>query len=138
MSIIKDESQEERKRIHRFGWFGFVFFLIIGSIALWRGNERTAHIFGGLSAFFIVFTLISPTIMRYAYKGWMAVVGIIGWVNRQLLLSIVFFFLVTPTGLILRLLGRDFMNSRIDPAASTYWNTRKQTTIEKNSYEKRF
>lgn len=138
MSIVKDRTQEEKKQVRSFGLVGFVFFLLVGSFTLWRGHERAAYIFGGLSAFFIVFTLISPALMRYVYRGWMAVVGVIGWINRQLLLSLVFFLLVTPTALILRLLGRDFMNSKLDPGASTYWNTREKTTFEKDSYTKRF
>ncbi len=76
--------------------------------------------------------------MRYVYRGWMAVVGVIGWVNRQLLLSLVFLLFITPTALILRLTGRDFMKQKIDAGASTYWNTREQTSFDKSSYEKRF
>ena len=56
--------------------------------------------------------------------GWMLAAVPIGWTISHLVLGIVFFAVVTPIGLLMRLLGRDPMDRRFDPNAKTYWAQR--------------
>lgn len=50
----------------------------------------------------------------------------IGIVIGTLALAIVYYLMVTPIGLVFRLIGHDPLDRRFDPSASTYWITRKQ------------
>jgi len=134
----KNPDIEEKKKVKQFGQVGFVFFLLLGLLTRWRHHEFASNIFIGVSVFFLVMTLVSPPVMRIVFRGWMAVVGVIGWVNRQLLLSVVYFFMFAPVNLILKLLGRDFMNRRLDPAATTYWEPHAGPPADPARYEQRF
>ncbi len=50
----------------------------------------------------------------------------IGIVVGTLALAIVYYLMITPIGLLFRLLGRDPLHRRFDPSASTYWIARSQ------------
>jgi len=135
--MIKDPAQEEKKKVRQFGWVGFVFFLAIALLSWWRDHETARNIFGGLSAFFVFFTLVSPVFMRIVYRGWMAVIGVIAWINRTILLSFVFFCIITPYAIVMRITKRDFMQNRLDLSAQSYWIPREGSPPDKASYEKR-
>ena len=49
---------------------------------------------------------VAPGLLYYPYRLWMAVFGVLGILNTYLILSLVFVFLITPMGLVLRLLGK--------------------------------
>ena len=42
------------------------------------------------------------------------------------LMGIVFFIVITPIGLIMRLIGKDLLNKKIDKSLTSYWNKREQ------------
>lgn len=49
---------------------------------------------------------VAPGLLYYPYRLWMAVFGVLAVINTYLILSLVFVVLITPMGLILRLLGK--------------------------------
>jgi len=49
---------------------------------------------------------VTPGLLYYPYRLWMAVFGVLGIINTYLILSLVFVLLITPMGLVLRLLGK--------------------------------
>ena len=49
---------------------------------------------------------VAPGLLYYPYRIWMAVFGVLGIINTYLILTLVFVLLITPMGLVLRLLGK--------------------------------
>ena len=76
----------------------------------------------GLSGF------ISLRLTRAIYVVMMAVTLPIGLVVSLILMSVFYFGLITPLGLVFRLIGRDAMRRRFDTKAETYWIPHEQTT----------
>ncbi len=70
--------------------------------------------------------LYSPQAVRPVYVVWMLLTFPIGWVLSHLVLALVYYGVVTPIGLILRICGRDSLQLRQNPTATTYWNERNQ------------
>jgi hypothetical protein len=62
-----------------------------------------------VAAILWLFGLLAPAALRPVHRGWMAFGDVAGWINSRLVLGVVFFALITPLGLIRRLLGRDPM-----------------------------
>ena len=58
----------------------------------------------------------------------------LGWVVGHLLLAILYFAVVTPIGLALRLAGRDPMNRRFDDQSSTYWRSHRPPDDDTSYY----
>jgi hypothetical protein len=80
-----------------------------------------------------------PPLFRAIYKLWLGFSVILGYFISRIILTIVFFIVLTPTGLIMRMVGKDPMERKRDPAAPSYWKPKEQpddTSIER--YEKQF
>jgi hypothetical protein len=67
-----------------------------------------------------------PTVARWVYVPWVLAAYPIGWTVSHVLLGVIFYLIVTPMGLLMRLLGRDPMQRKFDPDARTYWISRPQ------------
>jgi len=57
--------------------------------------------------------------LAYLYKKWMQFAEILGWVNSRIILGFIFFFLLMPLGLILRL-SRDPMQRQFNHQSKSY------------------
>ncbi len=68
-----------------------------------------------------------PPLLRWVYVAWMVVVFPIGWCVFQAMLAILYFAVIWPLGLLMKALGRDPLQLRSDPNATTYWNEHPQS-----------
>ena len=78
-----------------------------------------------------------PIILKPVYFLWMIFAFILGWVMTRVILSIVFYIIITPIGLITRLLGEDFLNIK-KIKNDSYWNNRDSSEELNQNYEKQF
>ena len=74
----------------------------------------------GLMAALVGLGLLFPSALRQPYRGWMALGHALGYVNTRILLGLVFYLVVTPTGFVMRLFGKDPMRRRFDAGAPSY------------------
>lgn len=110
--------------LRRFGRSVGLVFLGIALYLAWRGGWTLgpgAWTTGVAGALLVGVGLAAPRLLRPVYAGWMGLAFALGFVMTRVLLSVVFFGLVTPIGLAMRLAGRDPMQRR--PKAS-YWIAR--------------
>ncbi len=127
----------ESKREVRTTWIGFtIIFLVIGSLLLYKGRETYLYFYSA-SAFFAFFAAVAPMALLPLYRLWVKFAMALAWFNTRLLLAIVFYFLITPIGLTMRLFGKDIIDIKIDKKASTYWKKREPHG-DPSSYEKQF
>jgi len=102
--------------------FGYLFaavFTIIAFWPLWPLHAPNFYWLGGAGAWLAV-ALICPRLLAPLYKGWMKFGHVLGWINARIILGLVFFVLVTPIGLVMRLFGKDPLRMRAKKSAS-YW-----------------
>ena len=122
MAVIEINTDPSRRDLRWFGLLLPVFFAIAG-VVVWRrtGSLTSGTILwagGGIvSALFALW----PASRRRIYVGWMYAVYPIGWTVSHLLLGVVYFLVITPIGLTLRMLGHDPLERSFDRTASTYW-----------------
>lgn len=126
MSVNTHPSERE---LRTFGLllplFVFLFGLSLGSLLHSVGVRHWAWAVGGLIA--IVY-LVLPAVRRRIFVGLSYLSYPIGWVVTQVLLTLIFLFVVTPVGLLLRILGKDPLARRIDLTADSYWVERPART----------
>lgn len=77
---------------------------------------------GGLLA---LLALAAPTLLSPLNRAWMALGKVLGRLIGPVVLGIIFYLVVTPTGWFLRLTGKDAMRRRLDRAAGSYWIARQ-------------
>lgn len=71
---------------------------------------------GGLS----LWALVAPGSLGPVYRGWMRVGMVLGWVNTRIILSVMFYGILLPIGVIMRLLAKDPMARKLDADADSY------------------
>ena len=64
--------------------------------------------------------LVMPAVLRPVYTIWMKVGHVLGWVNTRIILGILFYAIILPMGLIMRLFGKDPMARKYDRSATSY------------------
>ena len=108
--------------------FGLIVGGIFGALGIWpavvRGQSPRLWMVG-LAVALVVPALLAPRVLAPAHRAWMALGDALGWINTRLVLGLIFFGVVTPTGLVLRLTGRDPMRRAFEPNAVSYRVLRK-------------
>ncbi len=64
--------------------------------------------------------LLIPRFLKWPYHYWMKAGHALGFINAQIILSVIFIFLITPIAYLNRFFKGDFMSMKIDPSLSTY------------------
>jgi len=78
-----------------------------------------------LSLFFAVTGLLIPNFLRPVHRVWMLLGNILGWINSKIILGLVYYVIVTPVRVFMRLCGHDPMNRKFDAKIETYRVMRK-------------
>lgn len=116
----KRKPQVAKAQLRSFGLIvGGVFLLIGVWPAVWRGVEIRAWAVV-LAGLLLAPALVVPTVLRPVYTVWMAVGEVMGRINTKIILGLAFYIVVTPIGLVMRLMGHDPMRRRFDPQAASY------------------
>jgi hypothetical protein len=139
MSIRADleKLKTGARELRKFGLMVGGVFVAIGVLFLLR-HKSSYPFFLGLGSTLIVFGAIWPRALKYIYVAWMALAFTLGFVMSNVILTVFFFLLVTPIGLLSRLFGKDFLARKLDKHAASYWIPRAHETKTTESYERQF
>ena len=122
MAIIEINTNPTRRDLRWFGVLLPFFFAIVGALVWQRtGVVSLAAVLWAVGGAISTSFALWPASRRRIYVGWMYAVYPIGWTVSHLLLGIVYFLVMTPIGLTMRVLRLDPMARRFDRAASSYW-----------------
>jgi hypothetical protein len=125
--MIRIEYHPSRRQLAVFGLLWLVFFGILGVMVWWRTSSFTA-----IGALWVIGVLVPavglvwPEALRIVYLLTSYASFPIGLVVFHAILAVVYYLVLTPIGLALRLSGRDPMQRRFDPNAKTYWTPHEQ------------
>jgi hypothetical protein len=104
--------------------FGFMMAAFIGVLfglffpwLLERATPTWPWIAGGL---FAVPAILFPSGLNPVYKIWMKIGGVLGWINTRIILGLLFYALVFPMGMVMRLFGKDPMSRKLDKQVGSY------------------
>ncbi|MFA4982312.1 MAG: SxtJ family membrane protein [Candidatus Omnitrophota bacterium] len=126
-----------RKELREFGLTIGIILVILGGVALWRGKGTYPYLFTA-GALFIIPGFILPGILKPLQKAWMGFAIVLGFFMSRLVLTIVFYGVVTPIGLITRISGKDILDEKMDKSKASYWIARSGQARPKEYYEKQF
>jgi len=139
MNIREDIKQLKTgdRDLRKFGLMVGGIFLTLGLFFLWRHPNRTLYFAwpGGILMFLGV---LAPRALRWIYIAWMSLAFALGFVMAHVILTIFFFLVLTPTGLIARLFGQDFLRLKLERTARSYWIPREKKVKSPLEYERQF
>jgi len=121
ISYIQTEQSSEKS-------FGVVFSIVFLIVALYPLITSTGLRIWALvvSIIFFLLAFLAPKILVLPNKLWFKFGLLIGSIVAPIVMAFVYFVTVLPTGLIMRLLGKDLLKQKLDKNAKSYWIERKQ------------
>jgi hypothetical protein len=111
--------------------------LAIAAWNLYRGRTVVVAVFGITGATLLVVGLLLPAAARVFHRAWMRLASALGYVNSRVLLTLMYYLVLTPYGFVMRLAGRDPLKRRGKPGES-YWIPRKTTRQTREQFERLF
>src|SRR2546426_3063762 len=122
--------------LRKFGLLVGTVFAALGILLWLRGKGHFAY-FLAPGAMLLVAGLVFPKALKPVYIGWMSLALVLGLVVSTVLLTVFFFLVITPVGLVAPLAGKDFLRLKLRPEGTTYWIRRGQKdTASAAEYEK--
>ena len=136
MALIEVDWHPDRKQLRGFGWVCLLAFGVIATWCFFRHSllgfsiaplaaERVAYALWTLAGLCAMLGLTAPPALRPVYVG-LTLIGLpIGFVVSHVVMFVVFYGVLTPVGLMFRLVGYDPLQRRFEPGAPTYWVRRR-------------
>src|SRR5262245_16666548 len=134
MSLMKIDWNPADRQLRQFGFCALVALPLIGWMlagwtapAAWsRGDANLLACLTGVGALCALLAVVRPAALRPIFLAATVVTLPIGLVVSEVMLATIYFLVFTPVSLIFRLIGRDALQRRFDPAATTYWSPKAQ------------
>jgi Saxitoxin biosynthesis operon protein SxtJ len=111
--------------------------LLLAGWNVYRHRLTVVAILAGIAVALIIIGLLIPPAARAFHVAWMKFAGVLGYINSRVLLFLLFYFVITPYGLIARVFGRDVLNRRAK-ARESYWFPRESSRQTKEQFERSF
>ena len=131
-----NSNSTDPKEIRKFGLIGCVFFGILIAVALWRERAFAVYFFGAFGLLCLGFVAL-PTPLKPVYQAWIKIAHFIGSKISVVILTAIFYLVITPAALLKRVFGGRPLPLRFDPKADTYWVTRPEPAQPKERFSKR-
>lgn len=138
--MIKEEFKqikETKKDLRKFGLSVGVVLTLIG-ILLYYFEKSSAIYFIIVGSMLVLSGILFPLLLKPLNKIWMGFAIILGFIMTRVVLSILFYLVITPIGFIAKVFGKKFMFLKYDKSVKSYWE--KRTIIQKKpiDYERQF
>jgi len=126
-----------KRELRKFGLLVGVVLLGLGVLLLLRGKWLGPYLAVPGIALMVLGAAL-PAALKYVYLAWMSAAFVVGFVVSHVILTLFFYLVITPTGLLARLLGRDFLHLHLDRKAASYWVRRPPASKAPEAYERQF
>lgn len=138
--MLKEEFKnirETKKDLRKFGLTVGGVLLIIAALLLYF-EKSSAPYFGAIGGILFLAGILIPQILKPLNKIWMGLAVVLGFFMSRLILTILFYLVLTPIAFIAKIVGKKFLILKYDKSANTYWE--KRTDIQKITvdYERQF
>ena len=95
--------------------------LLLAIFSPFSGSTLFSAIVFGISMLLVVSALAAPALLAPFNRLWTNFGKVLHRVVSPLILGVIFYLVVTPTGFLMRLAGKDLLRRNFDRAAKTYW-----------------
>lgn len=127
MKLLQIDHHPSSRQLNVFGILWLLFFSAIGGSLLKGGSSVfMATVVWGIAIVVPAIGWVMPEFMRIVYVGMAYLTYPIGFVVSYLIMVMVYYLVLAPIGLAMRLFGYDPMNRHFDKNTDTYWCSREQ------------
>jgi len=129
--MIEIDFDPDERTLRQFGWIALAGFGLLAGLAWFEKllfafglGEARAPVAGALLAVGVLAAgigLVHPRANRFLFVGLAVLAFPIGFVLSYVIMTTLFFVIIGPIGVVMRLVGHDPMRRELDPAAESYW-----------------
>lgn len=112
--------------------------LILISLVLWWLGKSSFMYFSIIGGLFVILAIIAIPVLRPFHRLWMMLALAMGFVMSRVILTLLYYLVLTPIGLLAKIVGKKFMPLGFDKSATTYWEKRSVAAKQKIDYERQF
>ncbi|MCH8556370.1 MAG: SxtJ family membrane protein [Balneolia bacterium] len=142
LAMVMAEVEVNKKRIRDFGLVMLVVLsFIIPAFLSWRNDWEISTVSWMLFTIGVVlflFSLVRPLLLTPVYKAWMGLAIILGLFMTKVIISLVFYLIMTPIGIGRRLLVKDPLGIQQNKQIESYWEVKENPVREPSTYEKQY
>lgn len=132
-----DKLNLSTKNLRKFGITMAIAFVMISFFIFIKHRNSLLPAVIAAIIFFISAVLI-PNLLKPVYIFWMRLAFILGWINTRLILCVIFFLILTPIGLVIKLSGNDLLDRKTDKNRQSYWIKKDKKEFSPADYERQF
>jgi len=129
--------ESSRPQMRRFGLTVASGLTLIGLLSWYRGHTSVPTVLWTIATVLFLFGLIAPNLLVPIQRVWMGLAIALGWVNTRIILSLLFYAVITPTGVVMRFF-RDPLDRRLGDGRNSYWVKKDSKPFDPKSYENQF
>ena len=138
MQLVGSNREPALFDLRVFGVLLAVFFGFVGWAVLRSTDSLTTAMAVWGTALLLVGTYYAvPNIRRMLYLAWMTAFYPVGWLVSHALMAVVYYLVIMPIGLSIRMMGRDPLDRTLDRSANTYWVPRSVSS-DRSRYFRQF
>ena len=117
--------------------FGILFFIVFLGLGLWPiTNDDNLNIYLIIiSIIFLILGILDSKLLSPLNSLWIKFGELLGKIIAPVVMAIIYFFILTPISLMVRLFGKDLLGLKLTKQLKTYWIKRKK---ELGSMDKQF
>jgi hypothetical protein len=127
----------DRRKLRRFGLTVAIGFTTLATISWWRGHTVAPTVMWSLAAVLLAPAIVAPMALAPVERAWMTLGGWLAWFNTRVILTVLFYVVVTPVGLIVRMF-RDPLDRQLSEAGTSYWIRRNVQPFKAENYQRQF
>ena len=108
--------------------FGLLFFVVFLILGLWplKNGESLNFYFITVSVVFLILGLLNSKFLSPLNKSWIKLGEILGVIIAPIVMALVYFVILTPVSIIVRVFGKDLLGLKFLKEKDTYWIKRKK------------
>ena len=126
-----------RRQLRKFGLMVGGTLAVIGSVSWWRGHEIPPRVLWTLGALLVVPGLVAPALLGPVERAWMRAARGLAYVNTRIILTVLFYVVMLPTGALRRLFG-DPLNRKLGDGRPSNWIKRERQPVDPARYRMQF
>lgn len=128
-----DKIDLSKNSLKKFGITMGIAFFIIAALLYFR-HKQAVQLIASISILFFIGSFLRPLMLKPVYIFWMKLAFILGWVNTRLILLAVFYLVLTPIGILMKIFKADLLDLKIDKTKDSYWKRVEKST----DYQRQF
>src|SRR4030042_6975210 len=138
LNVQMDKSKfNNKKEWQKFG-FGLSAIVLLIMVLQFLFRQEFSWFLLICSLFLVLISLGLPAVLKPLFILFSYIGLVMGWVMTRIIITLLFYLVLTPIGLIAKVAGKNFLDTEFKKNRESYWKEVPASRIDKSDYEKQF